>query len=277
MKRISITKAQRDTAIGVELLELCQTITEDGSISRDEIIALTRWLRRNRHADLPAIAFLTATVEKIIADRKVTQEERKELYKAIERILPPDLRKEAQAARHYVESEQRAVARAEREAQSLRDREERERQRPVAAADFMVAGVRYEGRADVVRAYVHDGQQVFLARDKDNRHSRNAIEVRLANGLQIGYVPEDDAVNLAPLLDRGHRHYAYVKKVLDGGRLPIPVIVAYVYHRDAGITGAVLQSEVPDRSAASSKSAIVVGAVILLALLAICSGILSAC
>ena len=247
MKRLSITKAQRNTAIGAELLELCQTITEDGSISRDEIIALTKWLKKNQNADLPSIDFLVSTVKAIIADGKVTPQERRDLYKAIERVLPPDLRKDAQAARHWVESEERATARAEREAQSLREKEQRERRKPIASADFMVAGVSHEGRAKVVRAHVHDADQVFLVRDRRNRFSRNAIEVRLSSGFQIGFVPEDDAVRIAPILDEGSRHYAFVKKILTGGRIPLPVVVAHIYRADADIPEAVLQDEAPEK------------------------------
>ena len=73
-------------------------------MSKDEFIELTRWLRANRNSDLPSIAFLVATVEQIIADLKVTREEQARLYKAIETILPPEVRKQSAAKRRTAEA-----------------------------------------------------------------------------------------------------------------------------------------------------------------------------
>jgi hypothetical protein len=53
----------------------------------------------------------------------------------------------------------------------------------------------------------------------------------------IGFVPEDHAVDLAPLLDSGHKYIARVKKVLTGGRSPIPVAVVDVYRSDSATVG----------------------------------------
>ena len=62
---------------------------------------------------------------------------------------------------------------------------------------------------------------------------RNAIEVRIPNGMVVGYVPEKYAEDVAPLLDADHPYDAYVKKILTGGRSPIPVVVAQLYSREA--------------------------------------------
>ena len=113
--------------------------------------------------------------------------------------------------------------------------------------DFMVAGIHYEGRHEIVRRYVHEGDRVFLARDRHNAFSRNAIEVRLENGFQTGYVPEEDARDLASLLDNGCVHTAYVKKILTGGRIPIPVIAVEVYHSDAPIDGGIREADIPPK------------------------------
>jgi len=243
--RISLTKSQLQTEAGAELLALCQAITEDGSLSEQEIGAMKRWLDDNRSADLPSVAFLTATVERIIADGKVTKEERNELYKAVESALPVEARKEAATHRKMVVAGEQERVRAERRAEKQRAGEERERKRPVASANFMVAGVHYEGRGDVIEKYVGVDDQVFLARDRQNRHSRNAVEIRLQNGYQIGFVPEDDACEIAPLLDEGCLHFAFVPKVLKGRRAPIPVVQAYIYRADSGADRAVSQAGVP--------------------------------
>src|SRR5262249_33224538 len=155
-----------------------------------------------------------ATLERVLADGKVTREERKELYAAIEKVLPPEARKEAVANRKEVEAEEKAAERREQEEQKERERAERARRRPVYSMNFMVAGVPYEGRDEVVRRYVAEGDTVYLARDPHNRYSRNAIEVRLANGLQIGFVPEDYAPEAAPFLDGDHPHKAEVVKII---------------------------------------------------------------
>ena len=44
----------------------------------------------------------------------------------------------------------------------------------------------------------HDELYVYLARDPASPFSANAIEIRLSNGMQIGFVPETDARDMAP-------------------------------------------------------------------------------
>jgi hypothetical protein len=61
----------------------------------------------------------------------------------------------------------------------------------------------YEGRQAVVEKYARIGDSVYLARDPANRFSASAIEIRLTNGMQIGFVPETDARDMAPELDSG--------------------------------------------------------------------------
>jgi HIRAN domain len=101
----------------------------------------------------------------------------------------------------------------------------------------MVAGVRYDGREDIIRAYVAQGDDVLFMRERDNEHSRNAILIRLPNGMGIGYVPEECARDMAPLLDRGQKYQAFVKKILSGGRYLLPVIIANFYRPDANVEG----------------------------------------
>jgi hypothetical protein len=245
--RLSLTKAQLQAGIGAELLALCQSITEDGKLSDEEIGALREWLDTNRSSDLPSIEFLAETVERILEDGIVTEEEREELYQAIEKVLPPEARQVASGNRKAVKAEEKARLREAREAQKQKDREERERNRRLMSANFMVAGTRYEGRPEVIDEHVDDGEQVFLVRDPVNRFSRNAVEIRLRNGMQIGYVPEDDAVDVAPLLDEGCPHTAHVTKVLRGGRAPIPVVQAYIYGPDTMVEGLTFPSGVPEK------------------------------
>jgi HIRAN domain-containing protein len=237
-ERISLTKTQRQTAAGAELISLCQAYTQDGHLADQEVTALREWLAENRDSGLPAISFLTATIEQILADGIVTPAERTALYKAIETVLPTDIRASVRGTRVAVEATSKAQEQAGREAA-------RHRNRAVDSWDFMVAGVRYEGRAAVVAAHANERDTAFLAREPTNRFSPHAVEVRLANGLQIGYVPEEFAIEIAHYIDRGHKHYAYIKKILTGGRAPIPVVVATVYERGAELAAAVSESQVP--------------------------------
>jgi hypothetical protein len=58
--RVSLTKAQIQDGIGAELFSLCQGMTADGRLSKEEVVALGLWLRDNRDAPLPGIALMTA-------------------------------------------------------------------------------------------------------------------------------------------------------------------------------------------------------------------------
>jgi hypothetical protein len=268
--RLSLKKSQLQSAIATELLNLCQTITEDGRLSQEEVLVLKTWLEKNQDADLPAIDFLTTTVRKIVEDSRVTKEELRLLYKAVEVVLPPEVRKEAVGKRREVEAKEKILTALERDAQKEKERQEREVNYSLLSANFMVAGVRHEGRPEVIKHYAKRDEQVFLVRDRQNKYSRNAIEVRLKNGMQIGFVPEDDAVELAPFLDKGCKHHSYITKILTRGRSPIPVVQAEVYSPEATIMGVVKESQVPEKhlySKGSGKGCLLTGLLILAAVL----------
>lgn len=253
-RRVSLTKNQRQSEVGVELISLCQSFTEDGSLSDEEVHGLKAWLEENETADLPAVAFLIETVRKVLEDGKVTKEERQAVYKALETVLPPDLRKEAVSRRRVSESEEKNQKRALREQEKQEKREERERNKTVGTWNFMVAGTRYENRPDLIEKYVRENDIAYLKRDKSNRYSRNAIEVLAQNGVMVGFVPEDDAVNMAPLLDQGCRYEALFTKVLSGGGLLMPVVQTYFYGANATVEAAMAQTETPASIKPSSSS-----------------------
>jgi hypothetical protein len=244
-RRVSITKLQRHAAAGAELISLCQTITDDGRLADEEVTALRQWVDDHASADLPARDFLLETVRRIIEDGKVTDEERTELYQAIEKVLPPDIRADVRGKRRAIEEAAEAVERDQREAQGQLERDAKRRNRPVGSWNFMVAGCRYEGRPAAIRDYAVPGERAYLVRDRGNRFSRNAVEVRLQNGAQAGYVPEEIAIELAPLLDQGLPHTGVLTKILAGGRTPIPVVQARIFNADAQVADLVLEREVP--------------------------------
>ena len=248
MARISLTKRQTAAGPGTELLALCQTVTEDGSLSDVEVGQLRNWLAENRTADLPAIGFLTSVVETILHDGKVTKAERQELHRALEKVLPVEVRETAASRRRLAAAKEREEAKVQKKAEKERQAQERLRDSPIGGANFMVAGVLHEGRDKVVNENARAGDRAYLIRDKSNRYSRNAIEIRLENGMQIGFVPEDDAIELAPLLDNGALQTAVITKILDGRRGPIPVVDVDLYGTDTQVSGLVAQSQVPPRT-----------------------------
>lgn len=251
-RRVSLTKSQRNTEIGIELISLCQSITEDGSLSDDEIRDLERWLKDNESADLPAIAFLLETLRKCLDDGKITKEERQAMHKALETVLPPDIRREAVSRRRATESEEKSQQRAIREQEKQEKRQERERNRTLGSWNFMVAGARYENRPVLIQKHVRIDETAYLKRDRLNKYSRNAIEVLTQSGVMIGFVPEDDAVDMAPLMDQGCRYEAFFTKVLSNGRTPIPVVQVYVYGANATVEGTTTQVETPASIKSSS-------------------------
>jgi hypothetical protein len=196
-------------------------------------MALREWLEEYRHADLPAHAHLATTIERIIADGRITDDERRELSLALEVVLPPDIREPIRAKR-----------RAREAAERQQEREARQFNMPLNTWNFMVAGVRYEGRPEVIRRYARPEAPAYLIRDRSNTYSRNAIEVRLHNGMQIGFVPEEDAIEIAPRLDEGLPHKAVITKILTGGRSPIPVVEVDLFRQGATVDKLVVEADV---------------------------------
>jgi hypothetical protein len=278
-RRVSLTKAQRETQVGIELLSLCQTVTADGSLSVEEVQTIRDWLSKHTNSDLPAVSFLAPIAEKIVADGVVTHDDRHALFLAIEKVLPVDVREFSRTARRTLEQQQKEQHKLEAAAAKQSQRDEKQRNAPIDHFDFMVAGVRYEGRPAVIARHVRVPDYVFLSRDADNRYSRNAIKILTTHGYQIGFVPEEDAAELAPLLDSNHPYIARIKKILSGGSHDIPVVIADLYRHDSSVSSAVLpkQSSITASPPASKlqfvpKALIVVIAVLLLFALRNCIG-----
>jgi len=248
--RKSLTKSQLQEPVALELLALLQTITSDGRLLEEEVQLLKQWLDDNRESALPAIEHLRGAVETVLADGRVSPQECAWLQKAVETVLPREERDLAALRRREAVAEERQLAAEEKERLAEQRAELRRLNRPITRFDVMVAGVLHEGRAVVIERFVAELDTVYLAREPKNPFSPNAIAVRLTNGLDIGYIPETEAVNLAPVLDQGALHSAVVKKILHGRRAPIPVIWGELYASQAQLPDAVSQSQVPVRASA---------------------------
>ncbi len=229
---MSLTKAQIQDGISAELFSLCQGITADGRLSKDEIVALGLWLHDNRDADLPGIAFLSDTLNRIITDGRVTREVQRELMEAVERVLPPDARKTAKAARRAVEAKRKGDVIADRNEKRKQELESQEKRWPEDEFDFMVAGINFDGRYRIIERYLNVGDRVRIVPEPDNPHDECAVAVTLADGRKIGYVPRNDSEDVSGCIDDGGYFVATVKKILTGGRFPVPVIMLQFYRPD---------------------------------------------
>jgi len=221
---VFLSRDQLRTELGAELLSLCQSVTADGRIAPEEIAGLRQWLSDAEAADMLPAKYLRTVIDRVLADGKITSDEYKEVYRAVEAVLPVEVRQQAVVARREAEAADKAAARTERKAERRRTREERNSGAPVLSVNFMVAAVRQEGRPAIIEQQATAGDRVVLERDPDSRDGNATIAVKLANGTQIGRVPEDDARRLAPLLDQGCRYEARISTILTGGRSPIPVV-----------------------------------------------------
>src|SRR5262249_41249517 len=73
---------------------------------------------------------------------------------------------------------------------------------------------------------------VVLEREPGNRHDVNAILILNEGGDELGYVPREDAAEMAPLLDAGGWVEATVKKVIEArAGHTLPVIVSTMYRQ----------------------------------------------
>ncbi len=247
MARLSLTRKQTETGPGLELLHILEEISAHGKISAEQVVRLHDWLAGYPDANLPAVAFLAKLIEEIVAHN--TPGERAALQLAIERLLPVERRDIVRARRRGLEEAEKAAAKEARLAEREAARQVRERNRPVSQFNFMVAGASYEGRWKIIDAHVSVNGLVYLVREPDNPVDRNAVAIRLANGLQIGYAPRDYAAPITQLLNAGFRQRAWCSKLLTRTAFAIPVIEAAFYNRDATIEGAVVPESLPQRPA----------------------------
>jgi anti-sigma factor RsiW len=108
----SLSRAEQSSALGTALLGLCRSATADGRFSPEELAALRQWLADADSARMPAARYLRSIVEKVLADGTITPEEYKDIYRAVESILPIEERLQATAARQEAEAADEAAARA---------------------------------------------------------------------------------------------------------------------------------------------------------------------
>src|SRR5438045_167361 len=95
--RAPLSARQQASDAGIELIELCSTITEDGRLLDSEIAALREWTERTRNVDLPARTLISEKIQRVITVGAISDTDRAELQVAIEKVLPPEARHSSKA------------------------------------------------------------------------------------------------------------------------------------------------------------------------------------
>ena len=171
--RVSLSKSQLEEGIGAELFSLCQASRPTGGSRRLRLSLLAIGLTLTKTPQLPGVALLTDMLKRIIADGKVTRDEQRDLMEAIEKVLPPDARKGAKAARKLVEKQrkdaEKAAAKASKEREREQELERYHRREPEDDFDFMVAGVHADGRHSIISRYLSVGDRVRLIPEPTTR------------------------------------------------------------------------------------------------------------
>jgi hypothetical protein len=233
-RRVTLTKAQRSTTAGAELIALLAALSEDGMVTRDEMDRLKAWLEVDRGVEFEACAFLYEVVDNIAADGDITESELDSLALAIERVLPPETRKavaEQRKSRLRALREQSIRARAEARTQERAAKLAlREQTRVLHRGNFIVAGSRRSAERRDACELLDEGDAIVLEREPDNPHDRNAIIVLTAGGDELGYVPRDDAKQMAPLMDEGCFVDAEITRLLTETRdgIPLPIVASTI-------------------------------------------------
>jgi hypothetical protein len=101
---IALSQAQLRTSLGSGLLSLCRSVTADGRLAPEELTALRQWLDHAEAADMPALNHLRRVIERVLADGRITPEEYRDVYRAVESVLPFEDRQHAIVARLQVEA-----------------------------------------------------------------------------------------------------------------------------------------------------------------------------
>lgn len=210
----------KTTEACLELLAICDPVSENGRLLPAEVAALNEWLAAYASAAFIPRDQIVKVIERVLSVGMITDSERQAIRSAIDRLLPPDTRESVRTGRTKGPSR-----RAPDDV-------------PIDGYRFIVAGTRADDRATNIARYAVEGDEVLLVRDLKNARSRSAIAVRLLVGYEIGYVAELEARTMAPHLDENLPYIATIKRVVRGGRVPLPIIAADFFRGEARVDGA---------------------------------------
>jgi hypothetical protein len=234
-RMVTLSKSQRETTVGRELIELLVQLSVDGAVSREELELLRKWLEADHAVDCPALPFLYETIEQISSDGEISEDDLDRLALAIERVLPKVIRVAAAARRKEARNARRIAQREDQRQAMIAERTERRAARDVARtrqgilyqANFPIAGAfRSEERRDACERLIVDDIVTF-EREPDNIHDANAILILGGDECELGYVRREEAGDIAPLLDAGAEADVRVHRLWetpDGNVVPIVLV-----------------------------------------------------
>lgn len=121
--RVALTQKQAGEALGVELISLSGKWLADGKFDGMELTELQMWLAKVPDDTIPAIRYLKEEVERYLEDGEILPWELARLQAALMRVIPPDQRAAAKAARDAHAASEAALMREVKAATRDEDRE----------------------------------------------------------------------------------------------------------------------------------------------------------
>jgi organic radical activating enzyme len=91
-KRVTLTKAQSESPVGKELIDLLVRITYDDLLNENGLWQLSVWLNTKKDSEITAIQFLSDTFKRVHGQGRLTAGNLSEIQFAIERVIPKDYR-----------------------------------------------------------------------------------------------------------------------------------------------------------------------------------------
>ena len=76
-------------------------------------------------------------------------------------------------------------------------------ERDIFLFDTYVAGTTHIEGIEELEPHMNEGDKLDFFREPDNRYDAQAIMIKTLNGVKIGYVPKQDNVIFARLMDAG--------------------------------------------------------------------------
>lgn len=76
-------------------------------------------------------------------------------------------------------------------------------EREIYLFDTYVAGTTHIPNIDALEPFIHEGSKLNFVREPSNAYDHMAIRVEMEDGQKIGFVPQDDNVVFARLMDAG--------------------------------------------------------------------------
>lgn len=93
-QRVTLTKAQTETAAGQRLLQLISQLAEDRKLDAQELQQFRESIDHPDLAELAAVSWLKKTIDAVLADGYVTREEYHGVVASVLRVLPTTIRED---------------------------------------------------------------------------------------------------------------------------------------------------------------------------------------